>query len=45
MQSMMKNRQDNDVIDHTIMISKKYNTELSRSIGQNGVYDEDDTRQ
>ena len=40
-----KTRQDNDVINHKGVISVEYNIELSRSIQQCMVYDEDENGQ
>lgn len=39
-QSMMKIRQDNDMIDHTSAIYVKIETELSWTIKQDAVYHE-----
>ena len=44
MWSIMKRRQDNDVIDHTGVSFIEYDTKLSRSIGQYAGYDEDETK-
>ena len=43
--SFMKTRLDNNVTDCKGVISVKYDTELSRLIGQCAVYDEDETGQ
>ena len=38
----MKTRQDNNVIDRTGVVSKEYNTKVSRLTRQCAVYDEDE---
>ena len=45
MRSIIKTRKDNDVINHKGVISVEYNIELSRSIQQCMVYDEDENGQ
>ena len=45
MRSITKTRRDNNVTDCKGVISVKYDTELSRLIGQCAVYDEDETGQ
>lgn len=45
MQSIMKDIQDNDVIDRTCVISVEYNTKLSSLIGWCVVNDKNETRQ
>ena len=44
-QFIMKTTQDNDVSDHTGVISIEYDIELSRPITLSVVYDEDEIRQ
>lgn len=45
MQSIMKSKHDNDVIDRTSVISVKYDTKLSRPNRQCAIYDEDEIGQ
>ena len=45
MQSIMKSKHDNDVIDRASVISVKYDTKLSRPNRQCAIYDEDEIGQ
>ena len=45
MRSITKSKHDNDVTNHTSVISIEYDYELSRPIGQCTVYDKDEIRQ